>query len=135
MTGSLTQLAEGGITLLIIIAVAIVSSTILTLLRKYDTSLKELFGNTPLMDEVIDSVSMFIQITVLEISEKVSEKYKDDGVITKEELAQIKAESVTIIVEKLNESQNSIIQSIYGDLNKWITEQVEKELDKLVESK
>ena len=87
------------------------------------------------MDEVIDSVSMFIQITVLEISEKVSEKYKDDGVITKEELAQIKAESVTIIVEKLNESQNSIIQSIYGDLNKWITEQVEKELDKLVESK
>ena len=70
MTGSLTQLAEGGITLLIIIAVAIVSSTILTLLRKYDTSLKELFGNTPLMDEVIDSVSMFIQITVLEISEK-----------------------------------------------------------------
>lgn len=135
MTGNLTQLAEGGITLLIVIAVAIVSSIILTLLKKYDTSIKELFGNTPLMNEVIDSVSTLIQETVLEISEKVSEKYADDGVITKEELEQIKVESVTIIVKKLNESQNSIIQSIYGDLTKWITEKVEEELDKLVEQK
>lgn len=133
MTDGLTQLAEGGITLLIIIAVAIVSSIILTLLRKYNVSLKKLFGNTPLMNEVIDTVFMLIQETVLEISAKVSEKYKDDGVITKEELEQIKAESITIIVKNLNESQSSIIQSIYGDIVKWITEQVEKELDKLVE--
>lgn len=135
MTGNLTQLAEGGITLLIVIAVAIVSSIILTLLKKYDTSVKELFGNTPLMNEVIDSVSKLIQDTVLEISEKVSEKYADDGVITKEELGQIKAESITIVVKNLNESQNSIIQSIYGDLTKWITEKVEEELDKIVEQK
>ena len=133
MTNGLTQLAEGGITLLIIIAVAIVSSIILTLLRKYNVSLKKLFGNTPLMNEVIDTVFMLIQETVLEISAKVSEKYKDDGVITKEEIEQIKAESITIIVENLNESQSSIIQSIYGDIVNWITEQVEKELDKLVE--
>lgn len=135
MTGNLTQLAEGGITLLIVIAVAIVSSIILTLLKKYDTSIKKLFGNTPLMNEVIDSISTLIQQTVLEISEKVSEKYADDGVITKEELEKIKAESITIIVKNLNESQNSIIQSIYGDLTEWITEKVEEELDKLVEQK
>lgn len=133
MNESLTQLAQGGITLLILIAVAIIASFLLSLLRKYNITLKNIFGNTPLMNEVIDTVSTLIHETVLEIAVKVSEKYQDDGVITKEELAQIKAESVTIIVKKLNESQNSIIQSVYGDLIKWITEQVDKELDKLVE--
>lgn len=133
MNADLTQLANGGLTLLVIVAVAIVASIVLTLLRKYNVTLKKLFGNNAIMNDVIDSVSKLIHDTVIEIAETVSEKYQNDGVITKEELAQIKAESIAIIVKKLNESQSSIIRSIHGDIMKWITEQVETELDKLVD--
>lgn len=133
MSDGLNQLAQGGLTLLVIIAVAIIVSLVLTLLRKYNITLKNLFGNTPLMNEVVDTVSQLIQDTVLEITVKISEKYQDDGVITKEELTMIKEEAISIILNKLSKTQNTIIQMIYGDLMKWITEQVDKELDKLVE--
>lgn len=133
MNESLTQLAEGGITLLVLIAFAIVASIILFLLRKYNVTLKGLFGNSPIMNEVIDSVSQLIQETVIEIAKSISEKYQNDGVITKEELALIKVEAVSIIIKKLDESQSSIIQSIHGDILEWISGQVEVELDKLIE--
>lgn len=133
MSDNLNQLVQSGSTVLILLVVAIAVSVILTLLRKYDITLKKIFGNTPLMNKIIDDVIKIIHETVLEISEEVSKRYKDDGVITKDELEQIKIKAIEIIVEKLNESQSSIIESVYGDIMDWVTEQVQQELDKLVE--
>lgn len=133
MSDSLNELIQNGSIVLLLLAIAIATSIGLTLLRKYNVTLKKLFGNTPLMNKVIDDTIRIIHETVLEISEEVSKKYADDGVITKEELEQIKSKAIEIVIGKLNESQSSIIESVYGNIMDWITEQVQQELDKLVE--
>lgn len=135
MNVQIQELLNSGITLLILLAIAVLVGFIMKKLGDRKNAIKELFGNGSITNQIIDEVYKMLTDIVTDITLSVSEKYKDDGVITKEEMALIKHEAIEIALKGLNSTQNKAIESIYGDVAKWVAEQVGEEVTNIASGK
>lgn len=135
MNNQIQELLNSGITLLILLALAAIVGFALKKLKDHKVTIKGLFGNNEITNQVIDEVYSMLTEIVTEITMSVSEKYIDDGVITKEEMAIIKEEAIEIALKRLNSTQNKAIEAIYGNVIKWVTEQVGEEVAKIASGK
>lgn len=135
MNIQIQQLLTSGVTLIVLIVIGILVGFCLKKLREYKVTLKGLLGDNKVANQVIDEIYTMITEIVTEITLSVSEKYTDDGIITKEEMALIKEEAIGIAIERLNSTQNKAIAAIYGDVLRWVTEQVEEEVTKIASGK
>ena len=135
MNDQIQQLLNSGVTLLVLLVIAVLVTFIMKQLREHKVSLKNLLGDNPITNQIIDEVYTMLTEIVTDITLSVSEKYKDDGVITKEEMALIKQEAIEIALKRLNTTQNKAIEAIYGDVMNWIAEQVGEEVTKIASGK
>ena len=135
MNDQIQQLLNSGITLLVLLGIAIVVGFVMKQLREHKVTLKGLFGDNEITNQIIDEVYSMLTEIVTDITMSVSEKYTDDGVITKEEMALIKQEAIDIALKRLNSTQNKAIEAIYGDVMKWVAEQVGEEVTKIASGK
>lgn len=135
MNVQIQELLNSGVTLLVLLAIAVLVGFVMKKLKEYNVTIKGLFGNNPITNQIIDEIYTMITEIVTDITLSVSEKYKDDVVITKEEMALIKQEAIEIALKRLNETQNKAIEAIYGDVMSWITEQIGKEVTKIASGK
>lgn len=131
MNTDLQTMINSGLTLIVLIALSVVVCFVLKKFRENKVTIKGLLGNNETTNQIVDDVySMLVEI-VTDITMSVSEKYMDDGIITKDELEIIKAEAIESVTKRLNETQSKAIAAIYGDISKWIVEQVDIEVDKI----
>ena len=135
MNDQIQQLLNSGVTLLVLLVIAVLVGFVMKKLREHKVTLKNLLGDNPITNEIIDEVYTMLTEIVTDITLSVSEKYKDDGVITKEEMALIKQEAIEIALKRLNTTQNKAIEAIYGDVMSWIAEQVGVEVTKIASGK
>ena len=131
MNVQIQELLNSGATLLVLLAIAVLVGFVMKKIREYNVTLKGLFGNNPITDQIIDEIYTMLTETVTDITLSVSEKYKNDGAITKEEMALIKQEAIEIALKRLNATQNKAIEVIYGDVMSWLSEQIGKEVTKI----
>ena len=131
MNTDLQTMINSGLTLIVLIALSVVVCFVLKKFRENKVTINGLLGNNETTNQIVDDVySMLVEI-VTDITMSVSEKYMDDGIITKDELEIIKAEAIESVTKRLNETQSKAIAAIYGDISKWIVEQVDTEVDKI----
>lgn len=131
MNADIQTMISSSLTLLILIALSVVVCFILKKFREHKVTIKGVLGNNVVTNQIIDDVYTMLTEIVTEITLSVTEHYMDDGIITKDELEIIKSEAIETITKRLNETQNKAIAAIYGDISKWIIEQVDIEVNKI----
>lgn len=131
MSEGMLQLSENGVILLITILIAITMNVVFVIMKKNNITLTRLIGNNPNMKKTIDAIIVMVRESVVEISSTVREK-NIDGVITKEEMEEIKVEALKVINSKLKKSQIILIRSIEKDAQKWISDLIDDQLNKKI---
>lgn len=119
------------LTLLILFIVFISIGFILKKFKENESTIKEALGNREEINIVIESVYKLLTEVVTDITMSISEKYVDDGIITKDEMVMIKQEAVNSILKRLSEAQKKVIMDIYGDVTKWVACQVDDQVKKI----
>ena len=131
MSTDLQTMINDGLALIVLIVLSVLVCFVLNKFRENKVTIKSLLGNNETTNQIIDDVYSMIVEIVTDITMSVSEKYLDDGIVTKDEIEIIKAEAIESITKRLNETQNKAIASIYGDISKWIVGQVDIEVNKI----
>lgn len=131
MNADFQTMIGSSLTLLILIALSVVVCFILKKFREHKVTIKGVLGNNAVTNQIVDDVYTMLVEIVTDITMSISKHYMDDGLITDEELEIIKSEAVESVMKRLNETQNKAIAAIYGDISKWIIEQVDIEVSKI----
>lgn len=135
MNIQIQELLNSSITLIVLLVIAVLVGFAMNKIKEYNVTLKGLLGNNEVTNNIIDEVYSMLTSIVTDITMTVSEKFMDDGVITKEEMALIKQEAIEIVLKRLSGAQSKAIEAIYGDVMEWVIEQVGEEVNKIASGK